>query len=425
MVGFSDFFTRGGQALNDRPHVVQAPAQSDALLHVATVDQQAHAIAGVERDLRERERGVYREVELAQLTYAGAKQAAGVHDDPDGLAALHLEELGHVLAAAGGGGPADVAELVAFLVFTQAFKFPAYAALANQAFFQLDLAGAGEINVMAFSVFKIGKDADGLGERGTSPAFGKLRAAAITQISRAQLDITALQRTNSVARGCRIVGRRWDGDFRRMRNERSGQIVEHAALDGDAALVEQLDGHFGRIAERGRMRPRALEHQAVSAGKAGEIDSPGDHGAKVPGGHDEEEAYVPERRNGPEQAEQRDEKEAPAKAEAQAFGAMGARAHRFRRKQTLLHYLGTRTELMISARTRSLSRPSSSASGFIITRWRRTGSAEDLTSSGIMKSRPSRPAAALETIMRLMAARGLAPRASEGHPRLRRMISIM
>src|SRR5579859_1961919 len=210
-----------------------------------------------------------------------------------------------------------------------------------------------------------------------------------------------------------IASRCPDHDFGRHWNERSRHIIEHAAFDGHAALVAQLERDIDCVAQRRRVRPGALEHQPVSAGKAGEIDGPGNHGASVPGRHDQEKTRVPECGDGPEQAEKGDEKKAPAKAKAEAPGATGARAERFGRKQALLHYLGTSTELMISASTRSLSSPSSSASGRIITRWRSTGSAEAFTSSGIMKSRPSRPAAPLATIIRLMAARGLAPRASE------------
>src|SRR5262245_6801974 len=113
--------------------MAEAAAQADALLHVASIDQQADAVAGVERDLGERERGVHRQVELAEFAYARAQEPARVHHDPDRLAPLHLEQLGDVLAPARGRGPADIAELVAGLVFAQAFKFAAHAALADQA----------------------------------------------------------------------------------------------------------------------------------------------------------------------------------------------------------------------------------------------------------------------------------------------------
>src|SRR5947209_12936926 len=198
-------------------------------------------------------------------------------------------------------------------------------------------------------------------------------------------------------------------------------VVEHAAFNRYSTVIVELKRDFYLVTERRRPSPGALQCYLGSPGKPGKIHRPCDASAQVPCSHDQQKTHIPECRYRPEEPKQSDEKEAPAKAKAQPPGATGTHTQRRGRKQALLHYLGTSTELMISVNTRSLSSPSSSASGFIITRWRNTGSAADFTSSGIMKSRPSRPAAALATIIRLMAARGLAPSAREVHPRLRRM----
>src|SRR4029077_14534270 len=152
-------------------------------------------------------------------------------------------------------------------------------------------------------------------------------------------------------RGSRTARRGLDFQCRRLRSERPGNIVKHSAFDIDAALVADLDRYFTHVAERRRAGPRSFQHQPVGARKADKIDCPCDQSTEVPRGHDQEKAHVPERGYGPECAQQSDQKEAPAKAEAQPLYASGSHAQWRRRKKVLLHYLGTSTELMISVST--------------------------------------------------------------------------
>ena len=92
-------------------------AQPYALLHLSPVNQQPYTVPGIQSDLRQRERGIGGQVELAQVANFGAQQTPGIDHQPHRLAALHLVNLGYVLASACSCRPADVAELVAFAVF--------------------------------------------------------------------------------------------------------------------------------------------------------------------------------------------------------------------------------------------------------------------------------------------------------------------
>src|SRR5580765_7339918 len=236
---------------------------------------------------------------------------------------------------------------------------------------------------MPLGVFQIREDASSLREIGAGPALGKVRTALVAQVSRAELHVATLQRTHGVTGAARVMRGGLDFDLRRRSDQRAGNIVDHAAGDIDFALVADLQRDLKVVAERGRPTPRALDDETIRLRQAAKINRPRQKGAEVPGSHDQEKACVPESRHGPEHAQQRDEKKAPAKAKAQALGLAGANADWLGRKQRL-HYFGTSTEPSTSVSTRSLSRPSSSASGFIITRWRSVGSAEAFTSSGIM-----------------------------------------
>ena len=91
---------------------------------------------------------------------AGAHEAAAVEDDPDGLAALGLVLAGDEAAAAGGGRPADVAQVVAFAVVAQAFKVAAETAQARLAELQINLAAAGKEYLLLLAGAQSGIDAD-------------------------------------------------------------------------------------------------------------------------------------------------------------------------------------------------------------------------------------------------------------------------
>ena len=75
-------------------------------------------------------------------------QASAIEHDPYGLAALGLILPGDQGAAARGGGPADVAQVVAFAVFAEALEVAAQAALASLAQLEIDLAAAREKDLL-------------------------------------------------------------------------------------------------------------------------------------------------------------------------------------------------------------------------------------------------------------------------------------
>src|ERR1035438_3467134 len=73
-----------------------------------------------------------------------AHQPAAIEHDPHRLAALGLVLARDRNAAARRRGPADVAQVIAFAVFTEAFKIAAESALPRLAQLQIDLAAARE-----------------------------------------------------------------------------------------------------------------------------------------------------------------------------------------------------------------------------------------------------------------------------------------
>src|SRR5262249_51650741 len=151
---------------------------------------------------------IHREVQLAQLTNARPQEAAGVHHQPYRLAAFDLKQLGNVLAAPGGGSPADIAKFVARLVFAKTLKLASHAALAYQPLFQLDMAGPSQIDVVTLRLFEVGKDSDGLFQACTSPSLREARRTLIAKVGAAKGDIAALQRANRVFGHCFPTSRR-------------------------------------------------------------------------------------------------------------------------------------------------------------------------------------------------------------------------
>ena len=144
-----------------------APGQQ-ALLDPLAVGEQADAIAGVERQLRQRDRCRDRRGRAWSVRAAaggegqsrigsgaprprGTHQAAAVEHDPHRLAALGLVLARDQAAASRGGGPADVAQVVAFAVLAQALEVAAQAALPRLAQLQVDLAAAREKDLLLFA----------------------------------------------------------------------------------------------------------------------------------------------------------------------------------------------------------------------------------------------------------------------------------
>lgn len=178
------------EQVDEEAEVDGALAGWEQLLHGAAVGHEGELVAGAGDDLREHGggggglvelrdgegvRGFALEVGLVEVLRGvvaaefegGAGEAAGVDDEPDLLGAFDGELAGDELAAARGGGPGDVAELVAVGVVAEGLEVAAGAAETEAAFLALELAGAEEEERgVAVGVVVGGEDADQAGSRG-------------------------------------------------------------------------------------------------------------------------------------------------------------------------------------------------------------------------------------------------------------------
>src|SRR5665213_3416046 len=173
VVGFGGFAARLAEEVDHQAQVERAGAGRQRLLDVAAVGHQGKLVAGRADHLCQHDGGggclvelrdgeqvgaVLLGLRLVQVLCArafevegGTREAAGVEDDPDLLRTLDSELAGDEVAAAGGCGPRDVAEFVAFLVVAQAFELASDAAQAQAALLELDLAGAHQVELGVFA----------------------------------------------------------------------------------------------------------------------------------------------------------------------------------------------------------------------------------------------------------------------------------
>lgn len=149
----------------------------------------------------------------------GAGEAAGIEHHPDLLGALGGELPCYQVGAAGGGGPGDVAQLVAGLVVTQGLELAADAAQAQAALLQLDLAGAHQEEVaVLIALARGGEDAYLLLCRADGPATDEAERAGILEVDAAERDVAAPARVAGLGNSNRIT---WIGD----EGQRLGQGV--------------------------------------------------------------------------------------------------------------------------------------------------------------------------------------------------------
>ena len=126
-------------------------------------------------------------------------------------------------------------------VFAQALELAPHSALSQQALLQLDLAAAGEVDVLAANLFEIGKDTDHLPQIGRAPALADLQHAAITQIGLAGADVATLPRVDAVAGTARPAGPGGQFEDRHVGAERGRQIVGDAGAHRYPALVAEFE----------------------------------------------------------------------------------------------------------------------------------------------------------------------------------------
>ena len=262
VVGFAGFSADLGEGLDQLAEVGCAAAGKQALLNALAVGKQADAVAGEESELGEGYGGGAGEVELGVDARAGVgdgqcglargtggdtgtHEAAAVEDDPDGLAARGLILAGDEGAAAGAGGPADIAQVIAFTVVAQALEVAAEASLAGLAELEIDLAAAGEEDLLLLTGAQGGVDTDGLGERGAGPSFGEAEGGAVAHVEPAGFPVAALGGLDAVTHAGRDTGKSGKAvrggigykGGRQIVDQAAAAVLLQAALDAERFLA--------------------------------------------------------------------------------------------------------------------------------------------------------------------------------------------
>jgi hypothetical protein len=110
-------------------------------------------------------------IQFAERCDPRAHQTAGVEYDPYGLTFFEFVEARDQFSATGCGGPADVAKVVAILIFAEAFESAARSANSAEAFFECSLATSNQVNSMAFGFEKVRIDGNSLPQVRRRPAL--------------------------------------------------------------------------------------------------------------------------------------------------------------------------------------------------------------------------------------------------------------
>ena len=129
---------------------------------------------------------------------ARAQQPAGVDEQPHGLAALGLVDLGDELAAPRRRAPAHVAPLVARPIVAQAVELAPGPGAFRAPLLDRDLTAANQIQRLLPAFVKIRIDPDGLLERRETPSLDETPRAAPLQDDAAHQGVAALARSHLV-----------------------------------------------------------------------------------------------------------------------------------------------------------------------------------------------------------------------------------
>src|SRR5712692_9363861 len=159
------------QAFHQRAEVQGPAPRGNLLLRFPPVRQQANAIARIKRHLRQRERRIHRVIELAGAFHSRPQEPSRIQDQPNHLAPLDLINFAHQAAAPRRSRPTDVPPGIARAIIAQTLEVSPLAPLLLQPFFQLDLAGAHQIDGLTPRFFEIRIDTDDLREIGLRPAL--------------------------------------------------------------------------------------------------------------------------------------------------------------------------------------------------------------------------------------------------------------
>ena len=198
MVGFDAVGVHERERLDQTAQMHGAARGRDALLQPAPVREQPHAVAGGERHLRERQRRRDGRVEHRLRADARAKEAAGIDEQPHGLAALGLIDLRDQLSAPRRRAPAHVAPLVAGTVVAQAVELPAGANPLRAPLLDRHLSAANQVQRLPPPLLQIRIDPDGLLDGRNAPPLDEAPRVAPLQSHPSHRSVTALARRHVV-----------------------------------------------------------------------------------------------------------------------------------------------------------------------------------------------------------------------------------
>src|ERR1700674_1690275 len=131
--------------------------------------------------------------------------------------------------------------------------------------------------------------------------------------------------------------------------------------------------------------PDALQFEFSWFRESQQILKPEQQKQDIPNEHSSNQPGRPRSRHNPDKSDQQSDKEPCAEADPEPPRRMRTRGRDGRDEGRSRIHFGTSTADRISAITESAVRPSRSASGFSIKRWRRAAGAAALISSGIRK----------------------------------------
>ena len=262
MVGLDAIGMHECQRVHERPQVTGAAGRRDALLHAPPVGEESHSVARGEHHLRQGQRRGDGLVEHGLPANAGAQKPAGIDEQPHGLTAFGLVDLGDELAPARRRAPADITALVTGTIVAQIVELPPGADASGAPLFDRNLAAANQIQRFVAALLEVRKDSRGLLEWRDPRSLDETPPAAPLQNDPAHEGIASLARCHGILDPSDATGRNGHRQFGRVRPERSAHVVREAEIDGDVAAVAHGDEHRGRSAKRQRPTPPARDLQS-------------------------------------------------------------------------------------------------------------------------------------------------------------------
>jgi hypothetical protein len=154
-----------------------------------------------------------------------------------------------------GGGPADVADLVTFAIFAQAFKIRTRAAQAHQPHLQFDLSTARQIDRMLPGVFEIGIHAHNLMQVSHGPALGHVQYRAVAEIDFSQVSIATFTGNKFLRYPLRGTGRHYQVQPMQAIPGRRRKFVHHNELQIATVWVGHADADARSDLDRQRIVP--------------------------------------------------------------------------------------------------------------------------------------------------------------------------